>query len=79
MSSRTRSKLHIDAERKIPSKNILIEIENKRTFAVWEVQREDEFSPLKNATGNKDTAETSRRDLMEQHVRFLRQAGVNLP
>jgi UDP-N-acetylglucosamine/UDP-N-acetylgalactosamine diphosphorylase len=47
-----------------------------RTFAVWEVRREDEFSPLKNGTGNKDTAQTCRTDLMQQHIRFLKQAGT---
>ena len=50
-----------------------------RSFAVWEVRREDEFSPLKNATGSKDTAVTSRHDLMQQHVRFLKKAGALLP
>ncbi len=46
-----------------------------RTFAVWEVRREDEFSPLKNGTGNKDTPETCRRDLILQHIRYVKQAG----
>ncbi len=46
-----------------------------RTFAVWEVSREDEFSPLKNGTGNKDTPETCRRDLLLQHRRYIQQAG----
>ncbi len=50
-----------------------------RTFAVWEVCRDDEFSPLKNGSGAKDTAATCRRDLMLQHVRWLEQAGANLP
>ncbi|CAF4363977.1 unnamed protein product, partial [Adineta steineri] len=48
------------------------------TFAVWEVCREDEFSPLKNGTGSKDTAETCRKDLMLQHIRYLKQAGAIL-
>lgn len=47
-----------------------------RAFAVWEVCREDEFSPLKNGTGTKDTAETCRRDLILQHIRYLRKAGA---
>ena len=51
------------------SKNI------NRTFAVWEVRRDDEFSPLKNGTGNKDTPETCRRDLLLQHSRFIQKAG----
>lgn len=46
-----------------------------RTFAVWEVRRDDEFSPLKNGTGDKDTPETCRRDLLHQHSRFIQQAG----
>jgi UDP-N-acetylglucosamine/UDP-N-acetylgalactosamine diphosphorylase len=46
-----------------------------RTFAVWEVSREDEFSPLKNASGSKDTPETCRRDLLLQHIRYVKQAG----
>ncbi len=49
-----------------------------RTFAVWEVRREDEFSPLKNGTGNKDTPETCRRDLLLQHSRYVQQAGATL-
>jgi len=50
-----------------------------KTFAVWEVRREDEFSPLKNGSGSKDTAATCRRDLMLQHVRWLQEAGAYLP
>jgi len=50
-----------------------------KTFAVWEVRREDEFSPLKNGSGTKDTAATCRRDLMLQHVRWLQAAGAQLP
>ncbi|CAF1435775.1 unnamed protein product [Rotaria sordida] len=50
-----------------------------KTFAVWEVRREDEFSPLKNGSGSKDTAATCRRDLMIQHVRWLQEAGAYLP
>jgi UDP-N-acetylglucosamine/UDP-N-acetylgalactosamine diphosphorylase len=50
-----------------------------KTFAVWEVRREDEFSPLKNGSGSKDTPVTCRRDLMLQHVRWLQEAGAYLP
>ncbi len=50
-----------------------------RTFAVWEVRRDDEFSPLKNGSGTKDTPATCRRDLMIQHIRWLEQAGAHLP
>ncbi|CAF3366805.1 unnamed protein product [Rotaria socialis] len=49
-----------------------------KAFAVWEVHREDEFSPLKNGTGTKDTPETCRRDLILQHIRYLKQAGALL-
>jgi len=50
-----------------------------KAFAVWEVRREDEFSPLKNGSGTKDTAATCRRHLMLQHLRWLRAAGAELP
>ena len=45
-------------------------------MAVLEVAREEEFSPLKNAPGSKeDCPETSRADIMKQHVRFVEAAG----
>lgn len=45
-------------------------------LVVWEVNREDEFSALKNSeTCEKDNPKTSRTDLMAQHARFIRQAG----
>ncbi|KAF8808108.1 UDP-N-acetylglucosamine diphosphorylase [Phlegmacium glaucopus] len=48
-------------------------------FAVLEVERNEEFSPLKNAPGTgSDDPETSRRDLLAQHKRFLEQAGAKL-
>ncbi|KAI8997764.1 nucleotide-diphospho-sugar transferase [Pilobolus umbonatus] len=45
-------------------------------FSVFEVDRKDEFSPLKNAPGSgSDCPETSRRDIVAQHVRFIEAAG----
>ncbi|KAL1936712.1 hypothetical protein VTP01DRAFT_846 [Rhizomucor pusillus] len=45
-------------------------------FSVLEVDRKDEFSPLKNAPGaGSDCPETSRRDIIAQHVRFIEAAG----
>lgn len=48
-------------------------------FAVLEVVRKEEFSPLKNAPGTgSDDPETSRRDLLAQHKRFLENAGASV-
>ncbi|KAI0640056.1 nucleotide-diphospho-sugar transferase [Trametes polyzona] len=48
-------------------------------FAVLEVARADEFSPLKNAPGTgADDPDTSRRDLLAQHRRFLEAAGAKV-
>ncbi|KIM47525.1 hypothetical protein M413DRAFT_439192 [Hebeloma cylindrosporum] len=48
-------------------------------FAVLEVERNEEFSPLKNAPGTgSDDPETSRRDLLAQHKRFLERAGAQV-
>ncbi|KAF9208168.1 UDP-N-acetylglucosamine pyrophosphorylase [Haplosporangium sp. Z 27] len=45
-------------------------------MAVFEVDRREEFSPLKNAPGSaEDCPETSRRDILQQHVRFIENAG----
>lgn len=47
-----------------------------QNFSVLEVDRKDEFSPLKNAPGaGADCPETSRRDIVAQHVRFIEAAG----
>jgi UDP-N-acetylglucosamine/UDP-N-acetylgalactosamine diphosphorylase len=45
-------------------------------MSVLEVSRKDEFSPLKNAPGSAaDCPETSRRDILSQHARFIEAAG----
>ncbi len=50
-----------------------------RTFTVLEVERKEDFSPLKNAPGTgSDDPETSRRDLLSQHRRFLEKAGATV-
>lgn len=48
-----------------------------RDLVVLEVDRAEEFSPLKNASGSpSDTPETSRRDLLAQQRRWLEAAGA---
>ena len=50
-----------------------------KRFAVLEVARNEEFSPLKNAPGTgSDDPGTSRRDLLAQHRRFLEKAGARV-
>lgn len=46
-----------------------------KNFAVLEVSREDEFSPLKNAVGENSPI-TSRRDLLAQGKRWVKKAGA---
>ena len=45
-------------------------------FALLEVKREDEFSPLKNAKGTgEDDPDTSRKDILNQGTRWIEVAG----
>jgi UDP-N-acetylglucosamine/UDP-N-acetylgalactosamine diphosphorylase len=62
--------------------NFLFKLFNKiinSNFAIWEVLREEEFSPLKNGEDAKsDNPTTCRNDLMEQHLKWLKKAGASL-
>ena len=49
-----------------------------RQFAVLEVAREEEFSPLKNAPGStSDNSDTAKRDLFNLHYNYIIKAGGN--
>jgi UDP-N-acetylglucosamine/UDP-N-acetylgalactosamine diphosphorylase len=48
-----------------------------KKFCCLETLREEEFSPLKNASGN-DSPETSRNHIMKQHKRFANHAGATV-
>ena len=48
-------------------------------FACLEVDRKEEFSPLKNARGTgEDDPDTSKRDIMDQGSRWLQEAGATV-
>ena len=49
-----------------------------RATVNMETRRDDDFSPVKNAQGE-DSPETARRDMMEQHARWLAAAGTIVP
>ena len=46
--------------------------------AVMEVARNEEFAPIKNASGQ-DSPATARRLLVDRYARWLAQAGVSVP
>uniref|UniRef100_A0A1I8ADG7 UDP-N-acetylglucosamine diphosphorylase n=1 Tax=Steinernema glaseri TaxID=37863 RepID=A0A1I8ADG7_9BILA len=49
-----------------------------KRFCVWEVERSQEFSPFKNgADAKKDTLATCCADLIAEHNRWLKNAGIN--
>uniref|UniRef100_A0A2K6LL16 UDP-N-acetylglucosamine pyrophosphorylase 1 like 1 n=2 Tax=Rhinopithecus bieti TaxID=61621 RepID=A0A2K6LL16_RHIBE len=49
-----------------------------KNFAAFEVLREEEFSPLKNAEpADRDSPRTSRQALLAQHYRWALQAGAH--
>lgn len=47
-----------------------------KDIAIFEVEREDEFAPVKNKDGN-DSPETARTLVLNMHKRWLLQAGVS--
>jgi len=47
-------------------------------FCVYEVAREDEFSPLKQAEGSSGTPEVCRNDIFNLHTRWLTRVGAEM-
>ncbi|VDN32460.1 unnamed protein product, partial [Cylicostephanus goldi] len=53
--------------------------DRSKNFYIWEVEREDEFSPLKNAeSAGKDCLSTCRRDLAFLHRKWLKAVGAKM-
>ncbi len=51
-------------------------MQHANKLVAFEIVREEEFSPLKNASGaGKDCPETCRRDLYNLHKRYITRAG----
>lgn len=50
-----------------------------KKFAIWEVVRRDEFSPLKNGKNDiGDNEITCRKHILEQHARWIENSGIEL-
>uniref|UniRef100_A0A0K0DM12 DAO domain-containing protein n=1 Tax=Angiostrongylus cantonensis TaxID=6313 RepID=A0A0K0DM12_ANGCA len=53
--------------------------ERSRNFYIWEVEREDEFSPLKNAeSAGKECLSTCKKDLASLNRKWLEAAGAKV-
>uniref|UniRef100_A0A183G1M9 Glutamine amidotransferase type-2 domain-containing protein n=1 Tax=Heligmosomoides polygyrus TaxID=6339 RepID=A0A183G1M9_HELPZ len=51
--------------------------EKSKNFYIWEVEREDEFSPLKNAeSAGRECLSTCKRDLAHLNKKWLESAGA---
>lgn len=52
---------------------------NNRKFAIWEVPRDEQFSPLKNGLDSlKDCPKTARDHLLLYHKKLAKKAGAHL-
>ena len=49
-----------------------------KNSVIMEIDRAEEFSPIKNASGI-DSAETARRDLMKYYAEMMQKAGIEVP